>query len=739
MPTNNPLPSSNLEDFKDNSIILDHFVNSQDNEYPDRFNRKRPTITGIIKEAFNVRTDISNMNETLIGQSRWDAVPKNTSLSLGGDNGALNKQAQALFNRTVMLKAHAREALRRTYLEAGLNLVEGSFETGAIITSTTDVVLHEKTGKCYSGPIGQVSKETDPLSEGFVDVSEHVAMKFVTYHSLRSYRGPSINGLVCGRERINDNGGGYFVADYDDVTSPDNDGTILVDLLGRRWKRQFSGKADVRWWGVVGNGVTSDSVTLGRAIASYKSLTAWPEARILLTKIFDDGSVPTQQYQSYAVLPTADCTLDLAGGAIVRAAVGEGDMIDMYKSFIVNTGVKFRIENGVIDMNNHNGRFALFYKSLPDSGIYNCTFINTRNNGTPRTAIPNSAEIVAIKDCVQVYCDDCKYYVGSEGDLSGNVAPSYDNPSFGVRITSKFVTNESAQTENTVNCAVRRCEFWGPFTWQPVEIAGTGTRSCYMKNILMYKPVLSMVDLDKGCKRCYAEDIEIRFPGPGIVGAPAGGDGFIPIRFQGYRVGSDVVYTENCWADNIHIYGLPYSQSTSSFEMLGTLVVSSDAVNCKATNITVHGDGIIRSFLGAEPNSDLVLEHISARAAQLTQSPSPSATLNDCNISLTEVGLIVSPAYLNSNDVKIAINGGVYKYIGSGTPNFFQGYEQTLGQPSIEIFGTVTLGWNSFVRATGTTQLNNVRFVGNNSKQKIPDVYSTIPAGNKSGNNTVLF
>ena len=144
MPTNNPLPSSNLEDFKDNSIILDHFVNSQDNEYPDRFNRKRPTITGIIKEAFNVRTDISNMNETLIGQSRWDAVPKNTSLSLGGDNGALNKQAQALFNRTVMLKAHAREALRRTYLEAGLNLVEGSFETGAIITSTTDVVLHEK-------------------------------------------------------------------------------------------------------------------------------------------------------------------------------------------------------------------------------------------------------------------------------------------------------------------------------------------------------------------------------------------------------------------------------------------------------------------------------------------------------------------------------------------------------------------------------------------------------------------
>lgn len=150
MPTNNPLPSGSLEDFKDNAIILDFFVNSQENEHPDRFARKRPTITGIIKEAFNVRTDISNMNETLIGQSRWDAVPKNTSLSLGGDNGALNKQAQALFNRTEMLKVHAREALRRTYQEVGLNLVPGSFEEGGTLNTVTDILIEDKTGKCYS-------------------------------------------------------------------------------------------------------------------------------------------------------------------------------------------------------------------------------------------------------------------------------------------------------------------------------------------------------------------------------------------------------------------------------------------------------------------------------------------------------------------------------------------------------------------------------------------------------------
>lgn len=150
MSSNKPFPSSDLDVFKENSLILDNFVNSQENEHPDRFARKRPTITGIIREAFNVRTDISNMNEALIGQSRWDVVPKNTSLSLGGDNGALNKQAQALFNRTEMLKVHSREALRRTYQEAGLNLVDGSFEEGGELKDQNDVLLYEKTGKVYS-------------------------------------------------------------------------------------------------------------------------------------------------------------------------------------------------------------------------------------------------------------------------------------------------------------------------------------------------------------------------------------------------------------------------------------------------------------------------------------------------------------------------------------------------------------------------------------------------------------
>ena len=42
------------------------------------------------------------------------------------------------------------EALRRSYAEAGYNLVAGSFEAGGTVTTATDVLLYEADGKAYS-------------------------------------------------------------------------------------------------------------------------------------------------------------------------------------------------------------------------------------------------------------------------------------------------------------------------------------------------------------------------------------------------------------------------------------------------------------------------------------------------------------------------------------------------------------------------------------------------------------
>lgn len=71
----------------------------------------------------------------------------------------------------------AREALRRTYLDAGLNLrpFPESFGNGGTLESSSDVLLDEDSGKAYSGtgPFPQeVNDGTNPIGGGFVDRSE---------------------------------------------------------------------------------------------------------------------------------------------------------------------------------------------------------------------------------------------------------------------------------------------------------------------------------------------------------------------------------------------------------------------------------------------------------------------------------------------------------------------------------------------------------------------------------------
>ena len=66
------------------------------------------------------------------------------------------------------------EALRRSYAEAGFTLVDGSFEEGGTLTSTSDVLLHKASGIVYSGPIGSVAAGTDPtlVGSGYVPCTD---------------------------------------------------------------------------------------------------------------------------------------------------------------------------------------------------------------------------------------------------------------------------------------------------------------------------------------------------------------------------------------------------------------------------------------------------------------------------------------------------------------------------------------------------------------------------------------
>jgi hypothetical protein len=67
-------------------------------------------------------------------------------------------------------------------------------------------------------------------------------------------------------------GGGVFRYDSTDTTSADNGGTIIVDALNRRWKRQYSGAINVRWFGATGLDATADqSAAIFAAVAACEA------------------------------------------------------------------------------------------------------------------------------------------------------------------------------------------------------------------------------------------------------------------------------------------------------------------------------------------------------------------------------------------------------------------------------------------------------------------------------------
>lgn len=164
------------------------------------------------------------------------------------------------------------ELYRRSYAEAGYNLVDGSFEAGGTLVNANDVLLQERTGKAFSGPLGAIPPGTDPLPPVFTDQSENIVVSAGSYASIRSYTGTATKIQCYGRENVFDKAQGVFVFDPSDTTSADDDGIILVDALGRRWKRQILGEIHPEWFGAVGNGIADDTVPMKKAVAKALSI-----------------------------------------------------------------------------------------------------------------------------------------------------------------------------------------------------------------------------------------------------------------------------------------------------------------------------------------------------------------------------------------------------------------------------------------------------------------------------------
>lgn len=187
--TGNPIESTDVRDMSDNAKNFDEFSNSTYDSFTDRFGRDRQTIEGSIRKAgfqpasFDFVTggtlvsgdrNKAVFNPDPSGDNNWyawqGAFPKIISPnSTPATSGGLGDNAWKPVTNNILAPT-VRESIRRSYAEAGYNVV-GTFQAGFTYVNANDVGIDLATGKGFTGPAGAVAAGTNPASGGFVDRS----------------------------------------------------------------------------------------------------------------------------------------------------------------------------------------------------------------------------------------------------------------------------------------------------------------------------------------------------------------------------------------------------------------------------------------------------------------------------------------------------------------------------------------------------------------------------------------
>lgn len=122
---------------------------------------------------------------------------------------------QAVVNQS---KSQVREALRRSYAEAGINLVDGSFGEGGTVATSSDALLFERDGKGYSwgGALPKtVPENSTPDSTGGVAAGAWVKKDLNTLRGqLASDAGDDMLGIGPGRTQADKNKETVSTADF---------------------------------------------------------------------------------------------------------------------------------------------------------------------------------------------------------------------------------------------------------------------------------------------------------------------------------------------------------------------------------------------------------------------------------------------------------------------------------------------------------------------------------------------
>lgn len=234
------------------------------------------------------------------------------------------------------------------------------------------------------------------------------AKPLADYAALRAY-----TGRATGVRVTQDGLAGFFQRDAIDTTSADNGGTIIVDASGRRWKRSYTGSADVKWFGAIGDGVSDDRSilidTMSKCAASSVTLfisdgvyacSDWVPLPSGLRMVFAPGAI-------WKLTGSTALGGFVCGGSDINLNQVAFSDVDIY-------GMRLDCNNlaGENGINAINAEGVRFY----DPKVFNTTFSGTTQGGK---AFQFEGATVDGLHVFNPYIENCTIGINSHGDPTG--------------------------------------------------------------------------------------------------------------------------------------------------------------------------------------------------------------------------------------------------------------------------------------------------------------------------------
>ena len=319
-----------------------------------------------------------------------------------------------------------------------------------------------------TNPVGSVDWKpvTDELLRNALDsVGGAGLVGDANYAQIRAYTGTSTKINCYGRVNVFDRAHGVFVLDSSDVVSADNDGTILIDALGRRWKRQVIGGAYPEWFGAKCDGVTDDTAALQATFANSKAIILTGNIKVSGTtlikgghEIKSEGATISTTSSSLTIL-YADAVDDwsISGGLTLEkfgfAGVAPTVRVEAHCGIAISGCLNWKLD-GIVARGFSGSGFCVttptpeFRNAVASSLVSNCISHHNVVGFTHRPGF--AAEYVAYTGCISRY----NHLHGIE-DLAGNIqwtgGQISHNVTIGVSIQSGFNDAHGNMTGAAIN------------------------------------------------------------------------------------------------------------------------------------------------------------------------------------------------------------------------------------------------------------------------------------------------